>query len=99
MIDTSEDFEQLMERTEATLEKFRERADSLQEELGAVSAATKVQVKAMIARLERKYERGKARLSTLQQGGEEHADELNRFHHEVINSLSDMKRTIDRILS
>lgn len=96
VIETSEEYQQLVERTGVALAKFRERAESLQDQLGTVSAATKVQVKAMVARLEKKYERGTARLSSLEDAGLDHAEELERLHQETVNSLSDMTRTIDR---
>lgn len=95
-IETTEEYQQLVERTEATLEKFRERAESLKEELAHASASTKVQLKAMIDRLEKKYEAGRTRLAALRRGGSDNSEELGRLHQQIVASLSDMKRTIDR---
>lgn len=95
-IETTEEYEQLVERTQATLEKFRERAEELKEELSDARAATKVQIKAMIQRLEKKYEEGKEELSSLRRGGSDNAEQIGRLHQKIVGSLSDMKRTIDR---
>lgn len=95
-IDTTEEYEQLVERTEATLEKFRERAEELKEELSSARAATKVQIKAMIQRLEKKYEDGTEELISLRRGGSDNAEQIVRLHQKIVASLSDMKRTIDR---
>ena len=94
--ETAEEYQQLVERTEATLEKFKERADSLRDELSDARAATKVQMKAMIARLEQKYEDGQEKLSSLRRNGADAVDELGRLHHKIVSDLSDMKRTIER---
>lgn len=95
-IDTTEEYEQLVERTEATLEKFQERASELKDELSDARAATKVQIKAMIQRLEQKYEEGKEELTSLRRGGSTNAEQIGRLHQQIVSNLSDMKRTIDR---
>lgn len=92
--ETTEEYQQLVERTEATIEKFKERAESLKDELGDARAATKVQLKAMIERLQRKHERAQEKLTSLRRSGD--VDGISRLHQEMVASLSDMKRTIDR---
>ena len=96
-MDISEDFDQLVERTQATVEKYRERAEELREELRQARAGRKVQIMAMIDRLERKYAGAKERLDEFSQNGtEETAKALGDFHQKVVSELSDMKRTIDQ---
>ena len=93
--DMQEQHQSLVERTEATLEKFKERAEELKGELGDARAATKVQLKAMIARLEKKYEGAKGEFDRLKRNGSE-VEELGKLHQRIVSDLSDMKRTIDR---
>ena len=92
--ETSEEHDQLVARTEATLEKFREDADDLKESLAVAKAATKVQLKAMIHRLEKKYDGGKVRLSELKNEGS--TEEISEMHQKIVSDLSDMRRTISR---
>lgn len=92
-MEITEEYQQLVERTQATVEKFKERAEELKGELGDARAVKKVQLKAMIARLEKKYDGAKQRLSEL---SEDSIDELGELHQKVVSDLSDMKRTIDR---
>lgn len=94
--ETTEEFQQLVERTEATLEKFREKAETLRGELGDARAATKVQIKAMVARLEQKHEEASQRLDELRKNGSSNSEEVGRLHQQIVNDLSDMNKTIDR---
>lgn len=94
--DTTEEYQQIVERTEATLEKFREKAESLRGELSDARAATKVQIKAMIARLEQKHEEASERLSELRRNGAANSEKITRLHQRIVSDLSDMNKTIDR---
>ncbi len=94
MEESSADVDSLLERAEAALEKFRERADGLRDDLADAKAATKVRMKAMIARLDAKYDGAKSRLSELKQNGA--AEEIEEFHQKVVSELADMKKTINR---
>lgn len=94
--ETTEEFQQMVERTEATLEKFKERAEVLRGELSDARAATKVQIKAMIARLERKHEKGTAELADLRRNGAGSSEEIGKLHQRIVSDLTDMNRTIDR---
>ncbi len=51
-------------------------------------------MKAMIARLDAKYDRAKDRLSELKQNGA--SDEIEEFHQKIVSELADMKRTVKR---
>jgi len=96
-MDISEDFDQLVERTQATVEKYRERADELREELRQARAGRKVQIMAMIDRLERKYDGAKEKLEEFSEDhAEDAAQALGAFHQKVVSELSDMKRTIEQ---
>jgi len=96
-MDISEDFDQLVERTQATVEKYKERADELREELRQARAGRKVQIMAMIDRLERKYDGAKEKLSEFsEESAEDAAQALGAFHQKVVSELSDMKRTIEQ---
>lgn len=94
--ETKEEYQTLVERTEATLEKYRERAEELRGVLGDARAATKVQIKAMISRLEKKHESASDRLSRLRRGGTTNTEEIGQLHQQIVSELTDMKRTIDR---
>ena len=96
-MDISEDYDQLVERTTATVEKYRERAEELREELRQARAGRKVQIMAMIDRLERKYDGAKEKLTEFTETTtEDTAQALGDFHQKVVSELSDMKRTIDQ---
>ena len=96
-MENSESYAQMMERTTATVEKYREGAEQLREELRAARAGRKVQIMAMIDRLERKYDGAKTRLDELADSKTEDPDqELGDFHQKVVSELSDMNRTIER---
>lgn len=92
--DTSDDFKNLVDRTEAALEKYKERAEGLKEEVGDARAAAKVRLKAMIARLEKKYDGAQKKLADLKNGGS--FEELSDLHEKIVSELADMKRTIKR---
>ena len=96
-MDISEDFDQLVERTQATVEKYRERAEELREELRQARAGRKVQIMAMIDRLERKYNGAKEQLEEFADSkAEDSTQALGDFHQRVVSELSDMKRTIEQ---
>jgi predicted nuclease with TOPRIM domain len=89
-------FKSLLEDTEETLERFKKRAVALREEHDDRRAATKVQIKAMVQRLENKYEEGQKRLEELRDEGSDSVDELRRFNRGLVSDLQDMARTIRR---
>lgn len=97
-METSESFEQMMQRTEATVEKYREGAEELREQLKAARAGRKVQIMAMIDRLERKYDGAKVKLGEFAESGkgkeEDEGQALGDFHQKVVSELTDMKKTI-----
>jgi hypothetical protein len=96
-MEISDNYEQLVERTQATVEKYRERAEELREELRAARAGRKVQIMAMIDRLERKYDGAKEKLEEFAGSTADGTSEaLGDFHQKVVSELSDMKRTIDQ---
>jgi len=87
----------LTERTEASLRKFKERADQLREDLGDARAATKVQMKAMIQRLDAKYEQAEKRLDKLkssQAAGKK--EDIRKLHDDIVDDLQSMVKTIRR---
>lgn len=91
----SDNYEQLLQRTTATVEKYREGADELRVKLREARAGRKVQIMAMIDRLERKYDGAKTRLDELSDGeGEGSSRALGQLHQKVVSELSDMRRTI-----
>ena len=93
---TIESYEQMLERTTATLEKYREGADELKVELRQARAGRKVQIMAMIDRLEKKYDGNKVKLKALTDFDEEApSKELGDLHHKIASQLSDMRRTIE----
>ncbi|MCG8468740.1 MAG: hypothetical protein MJB57_11120 [Gemmatimonadetes bacterium] len=96
-MEISENFDQMLERTQATVEKYREGAEELREELKQARAGRKVQIMAMIDRLERKYDGAKEKLGEFAEGEreEETGQALGDFHQKVVSELSDMKRTIE----
>ena len=94
--DTKEEYQALVERTESTLEKYQERAAELRGALSDARAATKVQMKAMIARLEKKHDAAVEKFQSLRRGGSDNVEEIGRLHQEIVSDLTDMKRTIDR---
>jgi len=87
----------MLERATATLEKYREGADELRVELRKARAGRKVQIMAMIDRLEQKYDGNKIKLKALTDFDEEEpSDELGDLHQKIVSELSDMRRTIER---
>lgn len=96
-MDITEDIDQMVERTQATVEKYKERAEELREELRQARAGRKVQIMAMIDRLERKYDGAKEKLAEFSgDTSEEAAQALGALHQKVVSELSDMKRTIEQ---
>ena len=94
---TIESYEQMLERTTATLEKYREGADELKVELRQARAGRKVQIMAMIDRLEKKYDGNKMKLEALTDFDEEApSKELGDLPQKIASELSDMRRTIER---
>lgn len=92
---TSAQIDQLVERTEANLGKFKDRADQLRGEIGDARAATKVRIKAMVDRLEAKHEAYEKRLQNLQKAGGPRED-IESLHSEIVDDLQSMARTINR---
>lgn len=89
-------FESLLDETEETLEKYKNRANELRKEHDERRAATKVQIKAMVERLEEKYENMSAELEEIRDAGSDRADDLKRLNRQVVNDLKDMGKTIRR---
>lgn len=83
---------EIHDRTRANLQKFKDRADELREELGDARAATKVQMKAMIERLEEKHEEAKERYDKVKRSEED----LKEFHDALVSELQTMMKTIRR---
>ena len=90
------DTDELKERTEASLKKFKERADNLREEVSDARAATKVQIKAMIERLDEKYERAQSRFDDLKSSTATTKSDYQELHDEIVEDLQSMVRTIKR---
>ena len=94
-MDLSENYEQLLQRTTATVEKYPEAAAELRVKLREARAGRKVQIMAMIDRLERKYDGAKTRLEELSDAEDEgNSRALGALHQKVVSELSDMRRTI-----
>lgn len=92
---TSSQIDQLVERTEASLAKFKDRADQLRSEIADARAATKVQMKAMVDRLEQKYRESEKKLHNLQSAGGPRED-IEELHTQIVSDLQSMARTIKR---
>jgi predicted DNA-binding protein YlxM (UPF0122 family) len=92
---TSAQIDQLIERTEANLAKFKDRAAELRTEIGDARAATKVRIKAMVDRLEAKYEESEKKLHDLKKAGGPRED-IEALHSEIVDDLQSMARTIKR---
>lgn len=90
------DIDDLKERTEASLAKFKERSAALREDLSDARAATKVQMKAMIQRLDEKHERLSERFSGLKRSTTTTKADYQRFHDEIVDDLQSMLKTIRR---
>lgn len=90
------DTDEIKERTEASLKKFKERADNLREEVSDARAATKVQIKAMIERLDEKYERAQSRFEELKSSTTTTKSDYQTLHDEIVDDLQSMVRTIKR---
>lgn len=89
-------FENLVSDTEETLDKFKKRATKLREELGDARAATKVQIKAMVERLEMKYDRATSELDEIRDAGSDRMDDLRQLNKTLVKDLKDMGKTIRR---
>lgn len=90
------DIDDLKERTEASLGKFKERAAALREDLSDARAATKVQMKAMIQRLEEKHDRLTERFDGLKRSTTTTKADYQRLHDEIVDDLQSMVKTIRR---
>lgn len=90
------DTDELKERTEASLAKFKERAEALREDLSDARAATKVQMKAMIQRLDEKYERASQRFDDLKSSSATTRADYQELHDEIVDDLQSMVKTIRR---
>lgn len=86
----------LKERTEASVAKLKERSEELRDELGDARAATKVQIKAMVERLDNKYEVAKERLDALNRSRSETQQDWKELYDEVVADLKSMGKTIRR---
>lgn len=89
-------FQNLVSDTEETLDKFKKRANKLREELGDARAATKVQIKAMVERLEKKYEKATSELDEIRDAGSDRMDDLRQLNKTLVKDLKDMGKTIRR---
>ncbi len=98
-MDLSDEYDQLLRRTAATVEKFKEGAEELKDKLGKARANRRVQLLAMINRMENKYEGATSRLEHLadatDEAGTRPSRELGALHQQVVSELSNMKRTIE----
>jgi wobble nucleotide-excising tRNase len=92
---TSTQIDQLIEKTEASLSKFKDRADQLRSEMGDAKASTKVQIKAMVERLEAKYRQSEQKLEGLKKSGGSRED-IEALHGKIVDDLQSMLRTINR---
>ncbi|HKK26504.1 MAG TPA: hypothetical protein VKB18_00310 [Gemmatimonadota bacterium] len=92
---TSSQIDQLIERTEASLAKFKDRAEQLRSEISDARAATKVQMKAMVERLEKKYRASEKKLKELKSSGGPR-EEIEELHSQIVSDLQSMVRTIKR---
>jgi len=90
------EIDELKERTEASLAKFKERANELREDLSDARAATKVQMKAMIQRLDEKYERATDRFKDLKSSSATTKADYQELHDEIVDDLQSMLKTIRR---
>ena len=90
------DTDELKERTEASLAKFKERANELREDLSDARAATKVQMKAMIQRLDEKHERATERFEDLKSSTASTKSDFQDLHDEIVDDLQSMLKTIRR---
>ena len=90
------DTDELKERTEASLAKFKERANELREDLSDARAATKVQMKAMIQRLDEKHERATERFEDLKKSSASTKADFQRLHDDIVDDLQSMLKTIRR---
>lgn len=90
------EIDELKERTEASLAKFKERADALREDVSDARAATKVQMKAMIQRLDEKYERASERFGDLKSSTATTRADYQELHDEIVQDLQSMVKTIRR---
>lgn len=88
--------DELKERIEASLAKFEERANELREDLSDARAATKVQMKAMIQRLDEKYERATERFKSLKSSSASTKADFQDLHDEIVQDLQSMLKTIRR---
>lgn len=92
---TSAQIDQLIEKTEASLAKFKDRAEQLRSEISDARAATKVQMKAMVERLEKKYRTSEKKLKELKSSGGPR-EEIEELHSQIVADLQSMVRTIKR---
>lgn len=93
---TDSQLDDLLEKTEASLNKFKERAEQLRGEIDDARAATKVQMKAMVERLDNKYEKARERLNGLKRSSSATVEEAKRLHDDVVSDLQSMVKTIQR---
>lgn len=90
------DTDEIKDRIEASLTKFKDRADNLREDVSDARAATKVQIKAMIERLDEKYEAAQASFDDLKSSTTTTKSDYQQLHDEIVDDLQSMIRTIKR---
>lgn len=90
------DTDEIKDRIEASLTKFKDRADNLREDVSDARAATKVQIKAMIERLDEKYEAAQASFDDLKASTTTTKSDYQQLHDEIVDDLQSMIRTIKR---
>lgn len=90
------DIDEIKSRTEARIEKYRDRANALRDDLSDARAATKVQMKAMIERLEEKIERAEERYDDLKSSSATTASDYQALLDELMDDWQSMIKTIRR---
>lgn len=93
------DIDQIKDRTEAHLEKYRERALTLRDDLSDARAATKVQMKAMIERLEEKAEEAESRYKDLKSSSATTRADYQDLLDELTDDWRSMLKTMRRRIS
>ena len=90
------DLDEIKERTEAHLKKYRERATVLRDDLSDARAATKVQMKAMIERLEEKAEEAESRFDDLKSSSATTRSDYQELLDHLTDDWQSMLKTIRR---
>lgn len=93
------DIDQIKDRTEAHMKKYRERATQLRDDLSDARAATKVQMKAMIERLEEKVEKAESRYDDLKSSSATTRSDYQDLLDDLMDDWQSMLKTIRRRIS